>query len=67
MGMPKTITHIHKDKGFEKELSFEHALRLLKLEEKNNTKSFSLKGKYIFNGNDIIRQQTTGKDQERKD
>ena len=39
MGMPKTITLIHKDKGFEKELSFEHALRLSSWKKKTILKA----------------------------
>ena len=59
--MPKSITLINKRTGKEKVLGFQHAGRLLRLELKNGTNSFSVKGKYIFNGNDIIRR-TSDKD-----
>jgi hypothetical protein len=62
MAMPKSITLINKRTGKEKVLGFQHAGRLLRLELKNGTNSFSVKGgKYIFNGNDIIRR-TSDKD-----
>lgn len=62
--MPKNITLVNKRTGNEKKLEFQHALRLLKLEQEKGTNSFTIKGKYTFNGNDIIRRKTTGEDQE---
>jgi hypothetical protein len=62
MAMPKSITLINKHSEVETVLGFQHAERLLRLELKNGTNSFSVKGgKYIFNGNDIIRR-TSDKD-----
>jgi hypothetical protein len=61
MAMPKSITLINRRTAIEKVLDFQHAVRLLRLELKNGTNSFSVKGKYIFNGNDIIRR-TSDKD-----
>ena len=63
MAMPKNITLINKRSEKETVLDFQHAERLLKLELKNGTNSFSVKGKYIFNGNDIIRRPVTKEDQ----
>ena len=56
MAMPKSITLINKRTELETSFEFQHAVRLLRLELKNGTNSFSVKGKYIFNGNDIIRR-----------
>jgi hypothetical protein len=55
MAMPKNITLANKS-GNTVKLDFDHALRLLRLGVKNGTNSFSVKGKYTFNGNDIIRR-----------
>ena len=59
MAMPKNITLVNKS-GNTVKLDFDHALRLLRLGVKNGTNSFSVKGKYTFNGNDIIRRATEG-------
>jgi len=56
MAMPKNITLINERTGNEKKVDFEHGGRLLRLEKKNGTNSFSVKGKYFFDGNDIRRQ-----------
>lgn len=66
MGMPKNVTLINKRTGIEKKLSFEHGVRLLRLESKNGTNSFSVKGKYFFDGNDIIRRTTKEGDTEQQ-
>ena len=63
MAMPKYITLINERTGNEKKVDFEHGGRLLRLEKKNGTNSFSVKGKYFFDGNDIRRQPVTGEDQ----
>ena len=55
MAMPKDVTLVNKS-GNEVVLEFQHAKRLLRLGVKNGTNSFSVKGKYTFNGNDIIRR-----------
>ena len=57
MAMPKSVILVNK-KGKEVELGFQHARRLLRIGVKNGTNSFSVKGKYTFNGNDIIRRAT---------
>jgi hypothetical protein len=57
MAMPKNITLANKS-GNTVKLDFDHALRLLRLGVKNGTNSFSVKGKYTFNGNDIIRRRS---------
>lgn len=67
MGMPKNITLINKRTKIEKKLSFEHGVRLLRLEFKNGTNSFNVKGKYFFDGNDIIRRAVKAEDQEQQD
>ena len=59
MAMPKNVILVNK-KGEEVKLEFQHAIRLLRLGVKNGTNSFSVKGKYTFNGNDIIRRATEG-------
>ena len=59
MAMPKNVTLVNKN-GNEVVLEFQHAKRLLRLGVKNGTNSFSVKGKYTFNGNDIIRRATEG-------
>jgi hypothetical protein len=57
MAMPKNITLINKKTGIEKKLTFSHALRLLLLDKSQSSEgSYDIKGKYIFNGNDIIRK-----------
>lgn len=57
MAMPKNITLINKKTGIEKKLPFSHALRLLLLDKSQSSEgSYDIKGKYIFNGNDIIRK-----------
>ena len=55
MAMPKNITLINVELEHEKKLPFEHALALLLLDNQQGRETYKIKGKYEFNGTDIIR------------
>lgn len=55
MAMPKYIKLITKATGLEKKLLFDHALRLLLLDNSQGRDTYDIKGNYKFNGSDIIR------------
>lgn len=64
MAMPKHITLINKQSKNEKKLTFDHALRLLRLEKKQGKEHYKIKGKYIFLNNEIIRKPDNRPDKE---
>jgi hypothetical protein len=64
MAMPKNITLINKQSKNEKKLTFAHALRLLRLDNKQGRESFVIKGKYEFRNNEIIRESSNKTDTE---
>lgn len=53
--MPTKIVLINKRSNIESRLTFSHALRLLILDKEQKRDTYTIKGKYIFNGSDIIR------------